>query len=122
MKARAAIILSALTLSACSTILPPEGAVGPVTMAPGAELIGRTVQLQTANGQTSTLHFAENGVVHAQFGSQQVQGNWVANGSNICFAWAGAPRECWPYTAPFRAGQTVSLTSDRGNQVRVTLQ
>lgn len=121
MKARAATILAAATLlSACSTLVPPG--VSPVVMAPGAELIGQTVRLETAGGQASSLHFADNGVVHAQFGSQQVTGNWVANDSRLCFAWTGAPRECWPYTAPFRRGETVTLTSDRGNQVRVTLQ
>lgn len=122
MKARAATILAAAALlSACSTLVPPSS-VSPVTMAPGAELIGQTVRLETAGGQVSNLHFAGNGVVHAQFGEQQVTGNWVANDSRLCFAWTGAPRECWPYTAPFPRGETVTLTSDRGNQVRVTLQ
>jgi len=121
MKARAATILSAMLLSACSTIVPP-GPSTPMAVRPGAELVGQTVRLQTAAGQVSTLHFAPNGVVHARFGGQSVQGNWVANNGQICFSWAGASRECWPYTAPFARGQTVSLTSDRGNQVRVTLQ
>lgn len=119
MKAHAATILAAMLLSACSTIVPPGSSV---PMRPGAELIGQNVRLQTAAGQVSTLHFADNGVVHAEFGGQRVQGSWVANESQICFAWAGTSRECWPYTAAFRRGQTVNLTSDRGNQVRVTLQ
>jgi hypothetical protein len=77
--------------------------------------------MQTATGQVSTLHFAPNGVVHAEFGGQQVTGTWVAAPGQLCFSWAGSSRECWPYTAPLRRGETVSLTSDRGNRVQVTL-
>ena len=122
MKARAATLMAAVLLSACSTIVPPSPSTALPMSAAGSELVGQTRRLETAAGQASTLHFAENGVVHAQFGSQSVQGNWVANNGQICFSWAGTSRECWPYTAHFARGQAVSLTSDRGNQVRVTLQ
>ena len=122
MKLRAALIFAAATLGGCSTLVPsaapPMAVAGPA----GAELIGQTVRLQTSNGQVSNLHFVDNGVVHAQFGSSQVTGNWVAANDKLCFAWTGAPRECWPYTAPLRRGEMVTLTSDRGNVVRVTLQ
>ena len=43
------------------------------------------------------------------------------NGDELCFWWGNAPRECWPYPAPFERGRSRSLTSDRGNQVTVTL-
>jgi hypothetical protein len=121
MKALAVPILALAGLSACASVVPPAPAPMAVSRAPGAELIGQQVRLETAAGQVSTLHFAPNGVVHAQFGGQQVAGNWVANQTQLCFSWAGAARECWPYTAPLRRGQTVSLTSDRGNVLRVTL-
>lgn len=123
MKLGAGLILVAATLGGCSTLVPsgppPIVAVGPA----GAELIGQTLRLQTSGGQVSDLHFAGNGVVHAMFGGKQVTGSWVVANEKLCFAWAGASsRECWPYTAPLRRGETVTLTSDRGNMVRVTLQ
>jgi hypothetical protein len=121
MKAPAATILAAMLLSACSTILP-RAASTTMPMGPGAELVGQTVRLETAAGQASTLHFANNGVVHARFGSQSVQGNWIATNGQLCFSWVGTSRECWPYTSAFARGQTVNLTSDLGNKVRVTLQ
>lgn len=118
MKALAAPLLALATLSACATVVP---APGPAAWAPGSELINQRVRLQTASGQVSTLHFAPGGVVHAEFGGRQVTGTWVATPNQLCFAWPGASRECWPYTAPLRRGQMVTLTSDRGNVVRVTL-
>jgi hypothetical protein len=88
----------------------------------GAELVGQALRLETSGGQVSTLRFADNGVVRAQFGTQELSGSWVATGTQLCFAWAGNSRECWPYTGPLVRGETVTLTSDRGNVVRVTLQ
>ena len=120
MKAFAAPLLAVATLSACSTVVPPAVPVA-ARWTPGAELMDQRVRLQTAAGQVSTLHFAPNGEVHAEFGGRQVTGSWVATTNQLCFAWAGSTRECWPYTAPLRRGQPVSLTSDRGNVVQVTL-
>ena len=119
MKALAAPLLVLATLSACATIVPP-GPV-PVAWTPGSELMDQRVRLQTSGGQVSTLHFARDGQVHAEFGGRQVTGSWVATSNQLCFAWAGSSRECWPYTAPLRRGETVTLTSDRGNVVQVTL-
>jgi hypothetical protein len=87
----------------------------------GSELIGQSLRLETSGGQVSTLRFAENGVVRAQFGGREISGTWVSTGTQLCFAWAGSSRECWPYARPLVRGETVSLTSDRGNVVRVTL-
>jgi hypothetical protein len=122
MSARMAIGLGFLLLGACSTLVPPSPRADRVGMRPaGAELIGQSVRLETANGQASTLRFADNGVVRAQFGSQEVAGTWVATGTQLCFSWSGTSRECWPYSRPLVRGETMTLTSDRGNVVRVTL-
>lgn len=109
----AAALGAPLFLGACATV--PR-------VAPGTELIGRSVQMQTAQGQTSMLTFRDQGQVTAAFGRQQVHGRWFVRNRQLCFVWTGAPQECWPYPAPFPRGRTVTLTSDRGNQVRVTLQ
>lgn len=89
----------------------------------GAELLGRSAQMVSANGQTSVLHFDGGGNVRAAFNGREARGNWYVGGRRLCFIWGGneATRECWPYASPFRRGQTRAITSDRGNVVRVTL-
>jgi transposase len=73
-------------------------------------------------GQVTNMRFGENGVVRAQFGSNEIVGSWLSTGTQLCFTWAASSRECWPYTRSLVPGETVTLTSDRGNVVRITLQ
>lgn len=120
MKAVCAPILLLASLGACTTLVP-RAPSAPILAAPGSELVGRQVRLETSGGQISTLHFAPGGVVHAQFGANRISGTWVATPGQLCFSWSGSSRECWPYSAPLRRGQPVTLTSDRGNVVKVTL-
>lgn len=108
-----AAMLGALTLGACATL----GLSGPA-----GELAGETLRVDAANGQTTVLLFQRDGTVRAAFGESVVTGRWQVVNRNLCFYWTGAPRECWPYTAPFERGRTRALASDRGNTVRVTLQ
>ncbi|HEY0111668.1 MAG TPA: hypothetical protein VGB59_00800 [Allosphingosinicella sp.] len=119
MKAPFSAILAAALLTACATGSDRRGGDA---YTPGKELVGRTVTLETAKGQVSQLHFQDDGEVEAQFGESRVQGNWTATGRLLCFSWSGSSRECWPYSAPFQRGRTVTLTSDRGNVVKVTLR
>lgn len=116
------LFASTALLGGCAMIpqasQPPSYAQG----VPGSELVGRDLGMETATGQVSTLRFSPDGVVHALFGTNKVAGNWVATEGKLCFAWAGASRECWPYSGPLPRGETVTLTSDLGNVVRVTLQ
>ena len=86
------------------------------------EFAGRTIRVEAANGQTSQLHFRRNGTVEARFGERATQGRWALERRKLCFTWAQNFRECWPYKAPFQRGRTVSITSDRGNVVKATLQ
>src|SRR3546814_14896933 len=76
--------------------------------------------METARGQTTHLLFQGDGTVRAAFGESVVTGRWEVVNRNLCFYWTGAPRECWPYPAPFRPGETRTFTSDRGNVVRLT--
>jgi hypothetical protein len=122
MRTRIAILACSALLGACSSIVPSPGPGQAGSRVPGSELVGQTLKLQTKAGQASMMHFAPNGVVRAEFAGRSTTGNWVANSSQLCFSWGGTSRECWPYTAPFRRGQTVTVTSDRGNVVNVTLQ
>lgn len=115
---RTATMFALALTAACATGPRPMA----VRAAAGAELVGRQVRVETAQGQVSTLYFEDKGRVRARFGEHEVSGSWYATADRLCFSWAGTTRECWPYQAPLRQGQTLALSSDRGNQVRVTLQ
>ena len=108
----AAMIGAALFVGGCATTSDRPG---------GGTLAGRSIRMQTANGQTSTLSFARDGTVRAAFGERQLAGRYEVDEGRLCFFWGSAPRECWPYSAPYPRGETIRLTSDRGNVVNVTM-
>ncbi|HEY9553461.1 hypothetical protein [Allosphingosinicella sp.] len=108
-----AFLCGSLTLAGCATLGLGGG---------GGGLAGETLRMETARGQTTHLLFQGDGTVRAAFGESVVTGRWEVVNRNLCFYWTGAPRECWPYPAPFRPGETRTFTSDRGNVVRVTRQ
>jgi hypothetical protein len=89
---------------------------------PGPEFAGRSMTVVAANGQASTLRFGRDGGVVAEFGDRETQGRWALERRKLCFTWGGSYRECWPYAQPFERGRTRTITSDRGNVVRVTLR
>ena len=105
----------ALAMAGCSTTTSRREA--PI----GAELVGQQVRMETSRGQVSTLTFREDLTVRAQFGQNAVTGRWQVSDDGLCFWWASAPRECWPYPTRLRPGETRSLTSDRGNRVTITM-
>ena len=86
------------------------------------EFVGRSLSVEAANGQVTTLSFLADGTVTARFGERETQGRWALEEGRLCFTWAQSFRECWPYAGGFRAGRTVQITSDRGNVVRVTMR
>jgi hypothetical protein len=98
-------------LAGCSTILPRSADTGPA---------GQTLQVIAANGAESRMQFRPDGRVVAAFGDRSVSGEWNMQDEGLCFRWGQAPVECWPYERPFRRGETVTVTSTRGNVVRVT--
>jgi hypothetical protein len=113
---RGALMAASLSIlvSGCASLLPRSQ--------PGWELVGKNLRMETRSGQVSTLQFRNNNVVRARFGQQEILGRWQVEPARLCFLWTGAPRECWPYPQPFRAGETRQITSDRGNASRVTMQ
>ena len=108
----AALLASALALGGCATIRGGSD---------GEELVGHSMRMEARNGQVTRLTFNEDGTVRAAFGNNSVTGRWDVTDNHLCFFWSGAPRECWPYRGRFVRGQTRTLTSDRGNEIRVTL-
>ena len=109
----AAAFAAMILLGGCATVFGSGG---------GSELVGRTARLVPAQGQASTLYFGDKGIVRSTFGRRTATGRWWVRNRQLCFQWARSFRECWPYPAPFRPGQTVRIKSDRGNVVRVTLR
>jgi hypothetical protein len=78
--------------------------------ATGAEIVGQPLQV-TTNGIMNTVYLDAGGT--ARFvtpGGSSVPGTWTAANGQLCLG-NGSAQECWPYTAPFQAGQPVTLTS-----------
>ena len=113
-------LAAALLLGACSVI--PGGDRGPERGPPAPEFVGRQMSVVAANGQTTTLRFAGDGRVTARFNERETAGRWALERRRLCFTWGASYRECWPYTQRFERGRTRTITSDRGNVVRVTLR
>ena len=112
MRLRLALLL-ALAVAGCVT--PREGRM--------PEFVGRPIRMQAANGAVTMLMLHPDGTVEARFNGKTTAGRWDFDGGKLCFAWReGTYRECWPHRAPFRPGRTEPVHSDRGNDVRVTLE
>lgn len=108
---RVAPVLLLLAASGCSTIVPRSSAMGPE---------GQTLRVIAAGGGESQMHFRSGGQVVARFGEGSLSGQWSMRDEGLCFQWPQTAVECWPYNGPFPRGRTVTVTSTRGNIVRVT--
>ena len=86
------------------------------------EFVGRTLEVAAANGQTTMLRFRRDGVVTALVNERETEGQWSLRPRELCFTWRQTFRECWPYAERFREDRPVTVTSDRGNVIRVTLR
>src|SRR5256885_6771308 len=85
----------------------PEAAFAQAT---GAEIVGQPIQV-TTNGVTNTVYLDAGGTARIVTpGGNTVPGTWTAANGQLCLS-NGTAQECWPYTAPFQAGQSVTLTS-----------
>jgi hypothetical protein len=78
--------------------------------APGSEIAGQAVQV-TTNGVTNTVYLDQGGAARIMTpAGNTVNGTWTAASGHLCLSNGGA-QECWPYAAPFQAGQPLTLTS-----------
>lgn len=107
----APLMLLSAAVAGCSTVVPRTADLSPE---------GQTLRVVAANGSESRMQFRSNGDVVAAFGDRSVTGQWTMQEEGLCFRWGQAAVECWPYTRNFRRGETVTVTSTRGNVVRVT--
>lgn len=79
---------------------------------PGSEITGQQVQVQT-NGVTNLITFQPNGIarISSPSGATVVDARWTAANGELCLSTASA-FDCYPYRAPFQAGQPVDLLSN----------
>src|SRR5438093_13609475 len=78
-----------------------------------SEIVGQPVQV-TTNGVTNTVYLDNGGTARIiSPGGRTVAGTWTAANGQLCLN-NGAAQECFPYTAPFQAGQPLTLTSSCG--------
>lgn len=77
---------------------------------PASEIIGQPVQV-TTNGVANTVYLDAGGTARIVTpGGNTIPGTWTAAGGQLCLS-NGTAQECFPYSAPFQAGQAVTLTS-----------
>ena len=77
---------------------------------PGAEIVGQPIQV-TTNGVANTVYLDAGGSARIVTpGGNTVPGSWTAANGQLCLN-NGTAQECWPYAAPFQAGQPITLTS-----------
>jgi hypothetical protein len=78
--------------------------------APASEIVGQPVQV-TTNGVTDTVTLSPGGqAIITSPGGTVVNSTWTAASGQLCLN-NGTAQECWPYNAPFQAGQPMTLTS-----------
>jgi hypothetical protein len=97
-----------IVLAAAAAALP--GAAFAQGWTPGSEVVGQPLQV-TTNGVTNTVTLMPGGSAAITSPSGRVvNASWSAANGRICLV-NGAAQECWPYAAPFQAGQPVTVTS-----------
>lgn len=90
--------------------LLPAAAMAQAGWTPGAEVLGQPVQV-TTNGVTNTVILDPGGALRIITpGGNTVAGTWTAANGQLCLG-TGGVQECVPYSAPFQAGQPVTVTS-----------
>jgi hypothetical protein len=97
----------------CGAVLlaAPLGVAG-AQWAPGSELVGQSVQVET-NEIVNTIYFDPNGAARivSPSGLVVVQAAWTTGNAQLCLQ-TRTGHECWPYQTAFQPGQTVTLVSN----------
>ena len=91
--------------------LPLTAAAAQAGWVPGAEIVGQSVQVETA-GITNTVYFDPAGAARIITpGGRTIPASWTAANGQLCLYGSGGTQECWPYQSPFQTGQAMTLTS-----------
>ncbi len=88
-----------------------------------SELEGRTVMIETDDGVENRINFEPNGIMNILVDPQGpvVQGVYgFSTPGTLCVNFVPRGPECWPYT-PMQVGETMEITSDRGQELKVTM-
>ena len=102
-------------------IVPDEQVEGYATWP--RELEGRTVMIRTDDGVENRINFEPGGIMNILIDPEGpvVQGVYgFATPDTLCVNFVPRGPECWPYQ-PMQVGQTTNVTSDRGQDLRVTM-
>jgi hypothetical protein len=99
-------IVGRLAIGVAALIVLPGAALAQSA----TEIVGQPIQV-TTNGVTNTVTLSPGGQAQILTPSgTPVAGTWTAANGQLCLS-NGTAQECWPYAAPFQAGQPVTLTS-----------
>ena len=93
-------------------------------VAPPAELDGTVIRAASVDGSVvNRVHFYPDGAIRIvpEDGQSALPGTYTVQGEQLCLHWQPRGSECWPYARAFQPGETVSLTSNRGQTLRITL-
>lgn len=102
---RGSLLLSFAALGLAST------AAAQSSWVPGSEIVGQSATVET-DGVRNMVYLDAGGAARiVSPAGTTVPATWSATGGQLCLNASGAS-ECWPYQTPFRAGQTVTLTSN----------
>jgi hypothetical protein len=102
------VLRVATALTAVAAV--PGAALAQAGWTPASEVVGQPIQV-TTNGVSNTVYLDPGGTARILTPSgSTVPANWSATSGQLCLTKAGA-QECWPYSAPFRAGTPLTLTS-----------
>ena len=97
-------------LAAVAVFVVPAAPAFAQPWAPGSEIVGRTLQVQTAGVMNSVSFNADGTAMILAPTGESVPATWSAANNMLCLSTGGA-QECWPYRQAFLAGQPVVLTS-----------
>lgn len=88
----------------------PTAGFAQAAWTPAAEIVGQPIQV-TTNGISNTVLLSPGGQAQILTPTgNPIAGTWTAANGQLCLNNAMA-QECWPYSAPFQAGQPRTLTS-----------
>jgi len=86
------------------------GSAGAAFAQDASEVVGQPIQV-TTNGVTNTVTLNPGGQAQILTPSgRPIAATWTTSSGQLCLG-NGAAQECYPYNAPFQAGQPVTVTS-----------
>lgn len=111
-------------MAASGARIVPDDMIAAAPGDAGQALLGTTVEVASANRRVrNRLQFLPDGIVYIVPENRMVRfpARWEIRDNWLCVNWRPRGPECWPYEQGFRVGEPVTLTSNRGQTVHITL-